>query len=129
MDQVRAWCEAAGTKVSVSPVIDLNQRVHVAAYEVPDRIDEHIVLRDVTCVFPYCTKPAERCDDDDHAIAHAEGGQTATDNLAPLCRTHHRSKTHSGWDYVVETPGSYLWTSPRGLVLRRDHTGTAELEP
>ncbi len=74
-------------------------------------------------VFPHCTKRARRCDCD-HAVPYANGGTTCSCNTAPLCRRHHRAKTHCGWDYAVLDRGSYLWTSPNGLHLIRDHRGT-----
>ena len=40
------------------------------------------VQRDLTCVFPWCTRPAEACDND-HVIPYTEGGPTASDNLGP----------------------------------------------
>ncbi len=49
-------------------------------------------LRDHHCVFPHCTRPAERCDLD-HIEPHADSGVTCPCNLAPLCRGHHRLKT------------------------------------
>ena len=53
--------------------------------------------------------------------------QTASDNLAPLCRRHHRLKTHArGWTYLALDPGSYLWHSPHGYQFLVDHTGTHE---
>ncbi len=48
-------------------------------------------------------------------------------NTAPLCRRHHRAKTHSPWDYSVIDRGTYLWTTPNGLRLIRDHRGTSTL--
>jgi hypothetical protein len=42
----------------------------------------------------------------------------------PLCRRHHRAKTHGAWDYVTLDRGTYLWTTPNGLQLIRDHRGT-----
>ena len=47
-------------------------------------------------------------------IPYSEGGPTASDNLAPLCRRHHRLKTHGGWRYTQVERGTYLWTSPLG---------------
>jgi len=47
--------------------------------------------------------------------------------LAPLCRSHHRLKTHGRWAYTTLKPGSYLWTSPHGYQYLRDHTGTADV--
>ena len=83
--------------------------------------------RDLTCVFPWCTRPAEACDLD-HVIPYSEGGTTGSDNLAPLCRRHHRLKTHhSGWGYTVLEPGSYLWSSPHGYQFLRDHRGTTDV--
>jgi hypothetical protein len=96
-----------------------------------------VILRDRTCVFPWCSRPARRCDVDhvteyDHA-AHAEGrpqpGPTTTWNLGALCRFHHRLKTHSAWHYRMTAPGVFEWTSPHGHRYRRDHTGTTRIEP
>ena len=47
--------------------------------------------------------------------------------IAPLCRRHHRFKTHGGWRYHVLEPGSYVWTSPHGYQYLRDHTGTLDV--
>ena len=95
--------------MTVKPVIDLTEKIHVDQYQVPDRLADQAAERDLTCVFPWCTRPAEACDND-HVIPYAEGGPTASDNIAPLCRRHHRLKTHhSGWGYTVLEPGSYLW--------------------
>jgi len=143
-EQIRAWCGQPDTQVVVKPVIDLHQAISVHAYEIPDRVREHLALRDVTCVFPWCGKAAHptttrltrngepvHSTDCDHIQPYQPDGppgQTSTDNLAPLCRRHHRLKTHTGWRYRVhDRPGTYLWTSPRGLTFLRDHTGTREV--
>ena len=64
----------------------------------------------------------------DHVIPYSEGGPTASDNLGPLCRRHHRLKTHhSGWGYTVLEPGCYLWSSPHGYQFLRDHRGTTDV--
>jgi len=80
---------------------------------------EHVVQRDAHCVFPGCRRDSRFCDLD-HITAYVpidEGGppgQTNPWNLAPLCRTHHRIKTHSAWHYRRLVDGSYTWTSPTG---------------
>jgi hypothetical protein len=59
-----------------------------------------VTTRDETCMFPGCRQPALACD-----LDHVEpfdpsrpaAGQTHPANLQPLCRHHHRSKTHHGW--------------------------------
>ncbi|NPC45370.1 HNH endonuclease signature motif containing protein [Nocardioides sp. zg-1230] len=136
LEQVRSWCADSRTKVTIKPVIDLNTQLATDAYAIPDRIREQVVLRDRTCVFPWCTRPARRCDVD-HVIpydhdAEAEGrlqpGPTRSDNLACLCRFHHRLKTHSSWRYQTIAPGTFEWTSPHGHRYRRDHTGTSPID-
>jgi len=132
-EQIRGWCGHPATGLVVKPVIDLADHVHVDAYEVPDRIKERLALRDHTCVFPWCTRPARSLDPDragcdaDHTTPwrpHGGGGPTCTCQLVPLCRSHHRHKTHAGWSITLHEPGTYDWTSPHGLRFRRDHTGT-----
>ncbi|MGF9761941.1 DUF222 domain-containing protein [Microvirga sp. 0TCS3.31] len=136
LDQVRDWCGDSRTKVTVKPVIDLNADLATPAYEVPDRIREQVILRDRTCVFPWCTRPARGCDIDhiteyDHD-AEADGrpqpGPTTTANLAALCRFHHRLKTHTAWRYEMTDNGCFEWTSPHGNHYRRDRHGTTAIE-
>ena len=89
---------------------------------------ELVILRDPACVFPYCDKPARDCDLD-HTDAYVEmddggpPGQTHPDNLAPLCRRHHRAKTFRGWSYSRNRDGSYTWTGPRGHRYTADQRG------
>ena len=125
-DQIRTWCANPDTEVVVKPVIDLNEHIHVEGYEVPDRLREQVTLRDHTCVFPWCTRSARKMDAD-HVIPYAEGGTTSSDNIAPLCRRHHRLKTHSAWSYTMLEPGSFLWSSPHGYQFLRDHHGTLDV--
>ncbi|MBZ5735754.1 HNH endonuclease [Nocardioides sp. TRM66260-LWL] len=131
IDVIKAWCQTAGTTVTVRPILDLASERYSDAYEVPDLIREQIILRDHTCVFPYCRRPARSCDAD-HIDPYETGGPTASSNLAPLCRKHHRHKTHDGWRYQPagpDQPGVYLWRSPNGVRFRRDRHGTTLLDP
>lgn len=127
-EQVRTWCSAPDARVTVRPVIDLAEHIHVDAYETPDRLRELVTLRDVICSHPYCTRKASECDCD-HRVDHDDGGPTCTCNLAPACRPHHRAKTTGGWSYVTIEPGVYLWRSPLGYQYLRDHTGTIDVTP
>jgi 5-methylcytosine-specific restriction endonuclease McrA len=136
LEQLQSWCADTRTKITVKPVIDLNRNLSAPGYTVPARIREHVILRDKTCVFPHCTRPARGCDID-HVIpydhdADAEGreqpGPTSTDNLAALCRQHHRLKTHSAWRYEMHEPGVFEWTSPHGHRFRRDRSGTIRID-
>ena len=125
-EQIRTWCANPDAQVTVKPVIDLDEHIHIEGYEVPDRLREQTILRDHTCVFPWCTRSARKADAD-HVIPYDEGGTTSTDNIAPMCRRHHRLKTHSAWSYTMLEPGSYLWSSPHGYQFLRDHHGTLDV--
>ena len=135
LNQLKSWCGDSRTKVTVKPVIDLNAELTAPGYAIPDRIREQVILRDRTCVFPHCTRPARR-GDVDHVVeydhqAEAEGrpqpGPTTTRNLACLCRFHHRLKTFTAWRYRTTANGVFEWTSPHGHRFRRDCTGTSRL--
>ncbi len=45
-----------------------------------------------------------------------------------LARLHHRAKTHTAWTYTKVDPTTFLWRSPQGIHLLRDHTGTRILQ-
>lgn len=126
--QVAAWCGNPDVAVTVKPVIDLRDPLTSAAYEVPDRMKEHVELRDRTCVFPYCTRAARACQKD-HVDPFENGGATRTENLGSLCQHHHNLKTHAGWAYTPIEPGVFLWRSPHGYRFLRDHQGTQDLTP
>jgi 5-methylcytosine-specific restriction endonuclease McrA len=125
-DQIRTWCANPDAKVVVKPVIDLNEHIHVDGYEVSERLREQTTLRDHSCVFPWCSRSARKMDAD-HVVPYAEGGTTSSDNIAPLCRRHHRLKTHSAWTYTMRELGSFLWSSPHGYQFLRDHHGTLDV--
>ncbi len=131
VEQIRQWCRTAG-QIRVVPVKDLTAHHHVEAYEIPDRLRDQVDARDVHCVFPYCQRRAERCDHD-HIDPHDRDGPgaapTCTDNIAPLCRRHHRAKTHGRWTYQRIHATGYEWTTPHGYRIVRDHHGTHEARP
>ena len=80
VDQVRSWCRRPDTQVVIKPVIDLNQCVAADTDDVPDRIKEHVAVRDRTCVYPWCTRPARSCDKD-HIHPRSRNGPTCTCNF------------------------------------------------
>ncbi|MGH3793866.1 MAG: DUF222 domain-containing protein [Pseudonocardiaceae bacterium] len=86
-----------------------------AAYRPRRLLNLFVQARDRTCCFPGCRQPAHRCDLD-HTIPHDDGGPTVAANLGPLCRYHHRLKTHTSWSLCQPEPGLFLWTSPTGRV-------------
>ncbi|NPC98915.1 HNH endonuclease signature motif containing protein [Nocardioides sp. zg-DK7169] len=124
-DQVRDWCNSPEAQVVIKPVIDLEAHHHTDTYAVPGKLAEQTKLAQPVCAFPWCERPARRCDTD-HVTAHGDGGATCSCNLAPLCRRHHRAKTHTAWTYDKTDAATYLWRSPHGLHLIKDH-GTTSL--
>ena len=103
---IRDWVGRPDLQVVVKPVVDLAEHVSVEAYEVPDRVAEPVALRDISCVFPWCTRPARRSSDPTNTLRPATTPSPTTRadppapcQIAPLCRRHHRLKTHGGWTY------------------------------
>ena len=56
------------------------------------RLKTAVDIRDGTCRFATCSRPATECDDD-HQIPRPRGPTNGA-NLRSLCRRHHRIKTH-----------------------------------
>jgi hypothetical protein len=110
-------CQQAGTRVTIRPVLDLNTEHATDTYEPSPLIREQVWATHPTCVFPRCERPARGCDLD-HRTPWPHGA-TATSNLYPLCRTHHRLKTTGDWTYHPTGATTVEWTSPLGLR----HTG------
>ncbi|GAA5125001.1 hypothetical protein GCM10023339_47440 [Alloalcanivorax gelatiniphagus] len=135
MGRLRSWLLTAG-KVTITPVLDLDPTMSGTAsgtasipavdqHDPPARMAAAVRLRDETCVYPRCGRTSERCDLD-HTIAYvppSDGGppdQTHPDNLAPLCRRHHRAKTFGDFTYRRLPDGSYEWTLPSGRTVTTD---------
>ncbi len=112
---IREWLSTC--RFTLQPVLDVHRTGAVDHHDPPMWMRELVVLRDRTCVHPGCDKDSRDCDLD-HIEAYVEmddggpPGQTRPANLAPLCRAHHRAKTHHGWTYQRNADGSYTWTDP-----------------
>ena len=88
-------------------------------HDPPQAMRETVMLRDAHCVFPGCSHDSRTCDLDHitEYLPMEDGGppgQTSPANLAPLCRPHHRVKTHTAWRYKRLDDDSYVWTAPTG---------------
>jgi hypothetical protein len=129
LEALRRWLSRPDLRLSIRQVIDTAATIRVDQHEIPDRLRHQVVERDGHCVFPHCTRPARR-GDIDHITPYDSGGppgQTRSDNLAALCRGHHRHKTFGGWSYTMLEPGYYLWRTPHGHRLLVTPTGTLTL--
>ena len=100
-------------RVLTHPVTGVRLTLDRTTYTVPAALREWLVLRDHTCRFPGCSRTATGCDVD-HTIAWEDGGCTDADNLAHLCRKHHRLKHHTPWRYEHLDDTTIIWTSPTG---------------
>jgi len=124
--RLKSWLGTS--RFTLQPVLDLRRRDAVDQHDPPEWMRELVYQRDARCPFPYCDKLARDCDID-HIEAYVEmddggpPGQTHPDNLAAICRRHHRAKTHFGWSYVRTPDGSYTWTSPHGHRYTVDSRG------
>jgi hypothetical protein len=113
------------SRFTLQPVLRMDRDDCVDEHDPPAWMRELVILRDQECAFPWCHRDARDCDLD-HIEAFVEmddggpPGQTRPDNLAPLCRRHHRAKTHFGWSYVRNRDGTYTWTSPYGRLFLVD---------
>jgi hypothetical protein len=67
----------------------------------------------VLCTFPGCGRLA-RNSDIDHTVDRQYGGATRADNLAHLCRHHHRLKHQTRWRMRQRPERKITWTSPTG---------------
>ena len=83
------------------------------SYRVPADLAGYLQVRDGVCRFPGCSRTAVRCDID-HTDDWAAHGETSHDNLAHLCRKHHRLKHKTRWRMRQEPGGDIRWTSPTG---------------
>jgi hypothetical protein len=126
-DDVAAWLPGVGTltELQTSDLLGSAQRVvnSVAGclpaepgYRPSGKLESAVRVRDVTCRFPGCRRAAlgtETGTDLDHTVAWPAGA-TSADNLAVLCRRHHRLKHSPGWSVTLNRDATMTWTTPTG---------------
>ncbi len=107
----RLSCDAALSRVitdGASEILDVGRKTRL----IPAAIRRALHVRDGGCVFPGCDRPPPWTDA--HHIRHwADGGATSLDNLALLCRTHHRAVHESRWQICRRADGSFTASPPR----------------
>jgi hypothetical protein len=122
MAEVTRWL--AGLRVAWLESGACGHARQAAGYRPGPLLSHLITVRQRTCSFPGCRRPARRCDQD-HTISYDQGGRTCECNLAPLCRQHHRAKQAPGWHLAQPQPGILAWTPPHG----RTYTVTPQPYP
>jgi hypothetical protein len=74
-----------------------------------------LAVRDRGCVFPGCDRPLAWCDA--HHLWHwVDGGPTNLNNLALLCRAHHRTVHDGGWQLTRGPDGRFTATPGQRAV-------------
>ncbi|TFC59749.1 HNH endonuclease [Cryobacterium sp. TMT2-15-1] len=94
------------TRILVHPETGVMLSVGRHQYRVPKDLRRLLVIRDETCRFAGCNRPAARAEMD-HSHEWREDGITRYDNLASLCAPDHRLKTQTNWT-VTQSPGGEL---------------------
>ena len=88
---------------------------------IPGYIRRAVQLRDRTCAWPRCDRPAAHCDV--HHLRHqADGGHTSADNCVLLCQFHHDVCIHrNGWQLTLHPDGTTEARSPDGYQVLHSH--------
>ncbi|CCM64017.1 MAG: DUF222 domain-containing protein [Candidatus Microthrix sp.] len=87
-----------------------------------------LTVRDGGCIFPGCDRPASWCDAH-HVDVWDNGGPTDIDNLALVCRFHHRLTHRPGWTMrrrqLPDDPSLVLfeWQTPYGHTVHSQRCG------
>jgi hypothetical protein len=84
-------------------------------YQPPQQLKDHLLARDAICTAPGCRQPASRCEID-HTVPFPRGA-TSTDNLATLCKHHHRAKDGGGFPITRDPNGWTTWITPMGNTI------------
>jgi Domain of unknown function (DUF222)/HNH endonuclease len=84
-----------------------------------------LAVRDGGCGFPDCDRPLAWCEGH-HLVSWLDGGPTDLDNLALLCRAHHRAIHEGGWQLTRGPDGRFTATPPHRTHRRhRRHRAAA----
>jgi hypothetical protein len=108
-----AWLRAASAKLPPALGGAPRQPLEVgrATRAVQPAQRSALAVRDGGCVFPDCDRPLAWCDA--HHLRHrVNGGPTDLDNLALLCRAHHRAVHEGGWRLIRGPDGRFTATTP-----------------
>ncbi|TQK29097.1 HNH endonuclease signature motif containing protein [Arthrobacter sp. SLBN-53] len=105
--------ELIATGARVRPLSSATNLGSEPRYRPSAKLAAYVHMTSMTCCFPGCGKPAQRCDLDH--LAPWPAGATHPGNLRPLCREHHLLKTmKTGWTPAAHPDGTTTWTAPTG---------------
>jgi hypothetical protein len=93
---------------------------------IPGHIRRAVQLRDRSCAWPRCGRPAAQCDV--HHLRHqADGGETSVENCVLVCQFHHDVCIHRrGWRLLLHPDGTTEARSPDGRQILHSHAPPTE---
>jgi hypothetical protein len=92
---------------------EMTAEISAASRTIPPATRRALTARDRGCVFEGCGRPPEWTDA--HHLRHwVDGGPTTLENLALLCRRHHRMVHEDGWGLTRSKSGGFEAIAPRG---------------
>ncbi len=112
-EPVIKWTAGLRAKLQMLEKGSCSHAREVAGYVPPKSLRHLVRVRQRTCCYVGCGRPAVRCDLD-HTVPYDKGGKTCECNIAPLCRRHHRAKQVPGWHLEQPRPGEMIWQLPSG---------------
>jgi hypothetical protein len=101
---------ASWIRILTDPVTGVRLAMDRTVYTPPPDLRRWLRVRDETCRAPGCGRSAWLCDID-HVRPWSSDGPSDHDNLAHLCRRHHRLKGSGHWHTELDDQGRMLWVS------------------
>src|SRR5512146_2465388 len=103
----------------VVPTHDCDHWHQTSSYEPGEKLRRLVQVRDHTCTFPTCSRPAHQSDFE-HARPFDKGGRTDACNAGARSRRCHRVKQSPGWTLTQPKPGWHQWTTPTGRTYTQE---------
>jgi hypothetical protein len=106
-------------RFDVVPTHACDHAHEVSSYEPSARLRRLVQVRDYTCTFPLCSRPASDSDFE-HAVPYDKGGRTDACNAGARSRRCHQVKQSPGWTVTQPKPGWHQWQTPTGRTYTQE---------
>jgi hypothetical protein len=126
VDHVHRLLGEALVELIIAHGVDVTT-VYSAGRNIPRRVHSALLLRDPRCVVPGCDARL-RLENDHWVTDFAKGGLTSLDNLARICRHHHRQRRHQGFE-LLRGPDGWEWITPETPLVPKRKTRTRSKAP